>query len=94
MVMLLAVHDLVPRHKASVEFNGETPSITKLEDALVHARHTVVLASARMSDLQVIHLLHGLRMYLACMRASRDRARSGGSKNIDYRRPPLCGGKP
>ena len=92
MMMLFTVHDLVPRYKSSVELNGETLSITKLEDILVHARHTVDFAPARMSDLQVLHFLHGFRTYPACMRDSRDRARSGGSKNIDYRRPPLCGG--
>ena len=31
MMMLLTVHDLVPRHKSGVELNGETLPITKPE---------------------------------------------------------------
>ena len=48
IMMLFTVHDLVRRYKSSVELNGETLSITKLEDILVNARHTVDFAPARM----------------------------------------------
>ena len=59
MMMLLTVHDLVPMYRSSVELNGETLSITKLEDTPVHARHTVDFAPARMRDLQVLRFSHG-----------------------------------